>query len=190
LGQPGRSPRKPPPPGPKLNPDHNWAFPHPSPNAAGQPGWVGDVPRMEAVVGAGDLLYVPCQLIHNVHTVRESITLSYALVDHRAATCARHLNAAGSHTFGATFQRIRDGGLQAAGCSDTGNWQNDKREIFAPEDIVLHDYSSAPPFAPVVDAGLSWPDFTRRYCMRSEPELPPCSRGVSGPGHPHTGQVQ
>lgn len=124
----------------------------------GKPGWVGNVPRMEAVVKAGDLLYVPCELIHNVHTVQESITLSYALVDHKAATCARNLHDAGSWTFAATFKRIQDGLIEQPRTASGA------REYFSPKQIITHDYESAKRFAPAVDKDLLFDAFRERYC--------------------------
>lgn len=143
---------------PKLHPDASEAHSDCSDElfwadttaAPGEPGYVGDIPRMEAEVQAGDVLFVPCETVHHVETTQEAMTLSYVLVDQKAATCGRNLAALSSPRY-------------ALANSQASKVYDDSTKYLAAR--VMHfDYTQQPLQPEPLASDMSWMEFTSRYC--------------------------
>jgi len=101
------------------------------------------VERYEVTVGSGDMLYVPCEMIHHVVNEDETMALSYAMLDMRSLSCAANLRSMGAPSYRNPVQCEVDEVKYAA--TAQGQLQDE------------HAKTSLP-------SGLLWEDFFGRHC--------------------------
>lgn len=104
--------------------------------------------RYEVTLGPGELLYVPCELVHHVFNEDETIAVSYALMDERSGRCAANLKAEGSFRFGNPKLPFN---VELRGFEAHKERQESagRRLLEYPEHL---------------DQDLSWKTFNERYC--------------------------
>jgi len=127
----------------------------------------------QVTIGPGDMIFVPCELIHHVYNEDETIALSYGMIDQRSGTCAANLKAAGSKR----FEMKKKGRDDEDDNDNDDDDDNDKarmllrfksiRDLRAFEDHRESQVRAGTrllDFPEQLDEDLSWEAFNERYC--------------------------